>query len=404
MGQRVLRAPLRLCTTVTAKIQVSIARWGQGVEGVLHPPSHRDMDIPIVRLAQTAKAPDVRRAFLRSYSITGSFQRRFVRRHRFRVSFLRYGQGKYMLQENSTSISNKEKDEVATGKTIRQGFLADLREILTDLWQYRELLYQFLLRDIRVRYKQAVMGFGWALFMPAFIVLAGLLVKYAMAQLAGREIETGSIAGMAVKALPWAFFVSTVNFATNSLTGNMNLVTKIYFPREIFPLSATLAQAFDTLIGGVMLFIVLPLLGVKFSLTLLWFPILWILLLLLTIATALFFSCANLFFRDVKYIVQVLITFGIFFTPVFFEPTMFGQFGSKIMMLNPLAPLLEGFRLSAVQGHNLFTFLFVENAAGQTLLLWSPWYLAYSACWAVGGLVVTARVFHRLQFVFAEYI
>jgi lipopolysaccharide transport system permease protein len=309
-----------------------------------------------------------------------------------------------MPLENFQGVSLKEKDATPAGARIRHPFITDLREIVTDLWQYRELLYQFILRDIRVRYKQAVIGFGWAIFMPALTVLAGSLVKYAMAHLAGKEVETGSIAGMTIKALPWSFFIGAVSFSTTSLTSNINLVTKIYFPREILPLSATFSQAFDTLIGAAILFIMLPFLSIKVTLTFLWFPVLGVLFFLITIATAFFFSCANLFFRDVKYIVQVLMTFGIFFTPVFFEPTMFGPLGSKIMMLNPLSPLLEGIRLSIVQGHNLFTYLFVENTRGQFLLLWSPWYLAYSACWAMGGLLVISCVFHRLQFVFAEYI
>lgn len=309
-----------------------------------------------------------------------------------------------MLPENSQGVSLKEREDVVTDETLRRSFVADIRDILIDLWQYRELLYQLTLRDIRVRYKQAVMGFGWAILMPALIVLAGLLVRYAMAHIAGKEIETGSIAGVAIKALPWSFFVGALNFATSSLTNNRNLVTKIYFPREVLPLSATLAQVFDTVIGAIVLFIFLPFIGMNFSITILWFPILAFLLFLITVSAAFFFSCANLFFRDAKYIAQVLLTFGIFFTPVFFEPAMFGNLGSKIMILNPLSPLLEGMRLSAIQGHNLFTYLFTENVYGQTILLWSPWYLAYSACWAVGGLVVTSWAFHRLQFIFAEYI
>ena len=281
--------------------------------------------------------------------------------------------------------------------------LFTLRHISVDeLWKYRELVYQFTLRNIRIRYKQAAMGFLWALFMPALVVAAGALVRYAMAYLGGEQLAAGQIAGMAIKALPWSFFVGAIGFGVSSLTGNLSLITKVYFPREALPLASTLAQSFDSFIGGTVLFLVLPLLGVHYGWTLLWVLPLALLLFAFTLAVSLFFGCGNLFFRDVKYIVQVLLTFGIFFTPVFFEPAMFGPTGAQLMMLNPLAPILEGFRLAVVEGHNLAAPL-LDSGIGAPLVIWSPWYLAYSAVWAFGGLAAAALLFHRLELVFAEY-
>jgi ABC-type polysaccharide/polyol phosphate export permease len=106
----------------------------------------------------------------------------------------------------------------------------------------------------------------------------------------------------------------------------------------------------------------------------------------------------------VKYIVQVLLTFGIFFTPVFFEVEMFGQIGARLMMLNPLAPILEGLRLSVIEGHNLLVPLQVTSAEGTRILTWSPWYLPYMAAWALVFPTLTVHLFHRLEFLFAEYI
>lgn len=286
----------------------------------------------------------------------------------------------------------------------RPALTEQLREIIFDeIWEFRELIYQLTLRDIRIRYKQAVMGFAWAILMPALIVAAGALVRYAMAYLSGSDVEVGAIAGMAVKALPWAFFVGAIGFATSSLVGNLALITKIYFPREVLPLSSTLAQTFDSTIGAVALFPILPLLGVTYGWTVLWAPYLAVILFLFTLGTALLLGCANLFFRDVKYIVQILLTFGIFFTPVFFEPSMFGELGSRLMMLNPMSPVLEGLRLSVVEGHNLFRTLVETGADGETLLTWSPWYLAYGSILAVVVLLSGALVFHRFERVFAEY-
>ena len=286
----------------------------------------------------------------------------------------------------------------------RGGIVAAFSEIFRDFWQFRDLLYQMTRRDIRIRYKQAVMGFGWAVFMPLLIVAAGVLVRVAMAEVSGSPLEKEHIAGLAVKALPWSFFVGAIGFAVNSLTGNMNLVTKIYFPREVMPVSSVLAQLFDTSISALFLCVVLPFLGAVASPALLWIPVLVLLLVMFTAATSLVLSCGNLFFRDVKYIVQVLLTFGIFFTPVLWEPSMLGPIGSRLIMLNPLAPILEGLRLTVVQGHNLLQPLTVLDKHGVALLAWSPWYLAYCAVWAIGGLAAALLLFHRLEYVFAEYI
>jgi len=286
----------------------------------------------------------------------------------------------------------------------RRSLLRDLREIAVDeLWKYRELLYELTLRDVRIRYKQAVMGFAWAILMPTLIVAAGTLVRFAMAYMSGGHVARDVIAGMAVKALPWAFFVGAIGFATSSLTGNLPLVSKIYFPREVLPLSATLAQSFDSTIGAITVAIALPFLGIHYGLTTVWAPLLAVLIFCVTAGAALFLGCANLFFRDVKYIVQVMLTFGIFFTPVFFEPRMFGPLGARLMMLNPLAPLLEGLRLSVVEGHNLLLPLIIVGNKGA-VVAWSPWYLAYGATWAILGLIVSVLVFHRTEGKFAEYV
>jgi len=282
-------------------------------------------------------------------------------------------------------------------KTLRTG----IREVV----EYRELLFQLTLRDVRIRYKQAVMGFGWALVMPVLVVGAGFLVKIAMAQMSGAEFRAESFAGMAVKALPWTFFVGAIGSATGSLTGNSNLLTKIYFPREVLPASAVLTQAFDSAIGTIALGLVLFLfLQVGLSLQTLWIVPLIVFLFLFTIGAALLLSCANLFFRDVKYIVQVFVTFGIFFTPVLYEPESFGPTGCRMMMLNPLAPLLEGIRLATVEHHNLLYSLMVKSPAGLQVLAWHPLYLLYAGSWVLLGSVGAWLLFRKLQFVYAEYI
>ena len=279
---------------------------------------------------------------------------------------------------------------------------SSLFESVRDIWYARELLGQLTLRDIRIRYKQAVMGFGWAILMPLLVIFSGILVQYAMAYVSGRAVDANLLAGVAVKAIGWSFFVGAIGFATPSLLASIGLVTKIYFPREVLPLSSVVAQCFDSAIGLVALVIVLPFLSADLSLQALWAVPVLLLLFLFTSAAALFLSCANLFFRDVKYIVQVMLTFGIFFTPVLFEPSMFGRLGG-LLMLNPISPLLEGLRLSVVKGHSLLQVLEVAGRDGQAVLVWTPWYLAYSAAWAIVGLVLSLLLFRRASAKFAEF-
>lgn len=280
----------------------------------------------------------------------------------------------------------------------------DLREILyEELWRYRGLAYELMRRDIRVRYKQTALGFAWAVLMPMLIVMAGATVRYAMAYIGGRHIGIQDLAGIAIKAVPWSFFVGSMGFAATSLVGQANLVTKIYFPREVLPLASTLAQAFDACVAILALFVAFTLLDINVGWAVLWAPALALFAFFLTGGLALLVSCANLFFRDVKYVVQVLLTFGIFFTPVFFEPEMFGPLGARVMMLNPLAPIMEGLRLSVVLNHNLLDALVVQGRHGA-VLAWSPWYLVYSATLALVVFLAGLVVFHRAESKFAEYV
>jgi ABC-type polysaccharide/polyol phosphate export permease len=283
---------------------------------------------------------------------------------------------------------------------IRATVLQDLATIVREIRQSRDLIHQLTLRDIRVRYKQAAFGFAWALLLPLAVVSAGIAIRVAMAYVMNRTLPMEQIAGMAVKAVPWAFFVGCLGVATPSLVANMSLVTKVYFPREVLPLSSILAQTFDSLIGAVIITLILPFMGVGVSRQLLWVPVLLVLLWTLALACGLFLSCANIFFRDVKYLVQVFLTFGIFITPVILDAPMYGPKGARIMMLNPIGPILEGLRLSIVQQHNLLEPL----AAPTGFPFWNPWYLLYSATWAFGGLLLSAILFHRSERRFAELV
>jgi lipopolysaccharide transport system permease protein len=282
----------------------------------------------------------------------------------------------------------------------RRRILSDLREIVQELRQTKEIIYQLTLRDIRIRYKQALFGFAWALLLPMAIVIAGLAMRVAFAFVAGKQIAVHQVAGMALKAVPWGFFVGCLNTTVPSLVANKALVTKVYFPREALPLGAMLAQTFDSTIALMLVAIVLPFLHVTASIQLLWVPLLLGTLWLIALGLGLFLSCANLFFRDVKYLVQVFVTFGIFVTPVLLDAAAFGPKGSPLMLWNPVGALLEGLRLSVIEHHNLLTTLY----APQGFVIWQPAYLLHAMAWAVFGLAASALFFHRSERRFAELV
>jgi lipopolysaccharide transport system permease protein len=261
-----------------------------------------------------------------------------------------------------------------------------MKEDLKELFRYRELLYMITYRDIKVRYKQSVMGFFWAILMPILIVLSGVVVRYAYAMVAHAPLKTADIASVAIKSVPWAFIVSSIRFTCNSLTGNRELVVKIYFPKEIFPLAAVLACFFDFFVASAALAVLLVLMRVGTSIYLLWVPVLLATIVLFCIGVGMIVAAASLFFRDVKYIVEVFLTFGIFFTPVFYDVRMFGERG-KFLMLNPVAPLLDG--LSRCIAHHESPDV--------------PWYL-YSLAFSLAAFLSGFVLFKHLEPAFAESI
>lgn len=261
-----------------------------------------------------------------------------------------------------------------------------LKSALKELIKYRELLFMITYRDIRIRYKQSVMGFLWAIFMPTLIVLAGVLVRYAYSTIASKPFSTGDIASVAVRSLPWALTVSAIRFGTSCLISNGNLVTKIYFPREIFPISAVVTALFDFLIASTAITVLLMFFGVGISVHIVLLPVLLLILVSIITGAVTFFASAALFFRDVKYLVEILLTFGIFFTPVFFSVETLGRLG-RYLLFNPISPILEAID-SVVIAHQ-----------------WPDMYwVGYSAAVGAFLLVFGYKFFKNLEPAFAESI
>ncbi len=261
--------------------------------------------------------------------------------------------------------------------------------MLRLLSRHRDLLYMLSRRDVTVKYKQSIMGFLWAILMPLLITSAGVVVKLAMTAATGKNGMFREVLPVAIKAAPWAFFVASIRFSTQSLSSNHNLVTKIAFPRAVFPLSAVASQLFDFMIAALVV-IAVAVFAVSPTVYLLWVPVLLALLIAQVVGLALLLSAANLFFRDIKYLVEVVLTFAIFFTPVFYSVAdivaKFGRSG-ELLLLNPVAPVLEGLDAVIVGGRAP-----------------DPLWTGYAAGWALLLLIVTPAIFLRLEPRFAESV
>jgi lipopolysaccharide transport system permease protein len=289
---------------------------------------------------------------------------------------------------------------VAPPALAKPPLLADLWTSFRDIARHHELLVELTRRDLRIRYTQAVMGVLWAVLTPLVVALSGWMIRFGMSYLAGATLRPAELGGIAVKAVAWSFFTGALSFGTLSLTANLPLVTKVYFPRAILPLSAVSTQVVDTAIGAAALMLVLPFFGVTLHAGLLWVPVLLLLLLLFTSGLTLVGAAGNVFYRDVKHVVQLVTSFGIFFTPVFFDAGAFGPRGTRLLLLNPLGPIVEGLRLAIVDQHPLLEP--IVSPAG--VVTWSAGYLAYAAVWSVVVALGGALLFRRAEFTFAEYV
>jgi len=260
--------------------------------------------------------------------------------------------------------------------------LQSIRELIAR----RDLVYILTWREIKIRYKQSVMGLLWAVLMPLVIVCSGVVVRFAFSRLSGTPLALADVTAVAVKAVPWAFVVGAVRFGTNSLITNSNLVTKVYMPRLSFPISAVGAQLLDFLISGVVIVLFLIAAQIGLSIQLLWVPLLIGCLILMTAGFAVILSAASLFLRDVKYLVDIGLTFAIFFTPVFYEASLFGPW-EPVVLLNPISPLLEALTTTVVHHQS-------------PSLPWLGYSFAFTALLCAGSLAM----FAKLEPLFAESV
>lgn len=267
-----------------------------------------------------------------------------------------------------------------------------IREII----EHHELLTALVVRDLRVKYKQAALGVAWVFFAPVLAITGGVLIRLVISVVGNTPLLVADIAAVMVKTVPWLLFAGIITQGANALLANINLVTKIYFPREVMPLSSVLSQLVDFGIKLTGLVVLLTLLyiftsqqqpPVVIGWSLLWVIPIMATLVMLSVGLCMLLAAANLFFRDVKYIVQVAAQFGLFFSLVYYTHEELGSIG-VYFLLNPVAVLLEGLRYAVVEGAMDPAFL--------------PW-MIYPPIVAVISFIAGFVVFDRAEHLFAEY-
>jgi lipopolysaccharide transport system permease protein len=254
---------------------------------------------------------------------------------------------------------------------------------LRDLWLYRDLLYFLTWRDVKVRYKQTALGAAWAIMQP---LLTMIIFSLVFGRLGGMKSDGVPYPLFAYAGLlPWTFFANAVNMSGNSLIGNSNLITKVYFPRMLIPSAAVLACLVDfaisfVLLGPLMLYYHVPL-----TWHMLMLPGLTVMTTLLAVSVGMWMSGLNVKYRDVRYTLPFLIQLWFFASPIIYPASIFARW-RWLLALNPLAGLIEGYRAA------LFGRPFDWPA------------LALSTCLILVALIYSAYAFRRMERRFADLI
>lgn len=255
---------------------------------------------------------------------------------------------------------------------------------LREIWAYRELLFFLTWRDIKIRYKQTLLGAAWAIIQPLFAMLLFTLLFGKLGKIPSDNIPYPLFAYAGL--LPWTFFANAVTNSGNSLVGSTSLITKVYFPRMIIPAAAVAAGLVDFLIAFLLLIPLLIYYRISFTWNLLMLPLFLILTTLLALGVGMWMSALNVRFRDVRYALPFMIQLWLFASPVIYPLSMVPEKWKWILSLNAMTGIIEGFRASLF-GKD-FEWQAIIVSAGLTMFL----------------LVGAAYVFRRVEDTFADIV
>lgn len=217
------------------------------------------------------------------------------------------------------------------------------------LWEYRELLYFLAWRDVIVRYKQSLFGVAWVVIQPliAMVVFTVIFGQFAKLPSDGVPYAIFTYSGL----LPWQLFSSSVIRSSNSLVANANLVTKVYFPRLVLPLAATLAGVVDFAISLVVLFVFLAIFRILPGWQIVFLPLFTLLAILVALSVGIWLAALNVRYRDVTYIVPFLVQISLYLSPVAYSSRLVpGGTWKFVYALNPLVGVIQGFRWALLRG------------------------------------------------------
>src|SRR5262249_5083815 len=211
-----------------------------------------------------------------------------------------------------------------------------------ELWAYRELLYVLTTRDIKVRYKQTFLGFAWAIIQPFMMMVVFSVFFGRLAKMPSDGFPYPIFVYAAL--LPWTFFANSISNSANSLVGSAHLVSKVYFPRLIIPLSSVGSGLIDFAIAGGILLLLMVYYGVSWTPNLLMVPILVAGAAFTALGVGTLLAALNVAYRDFRYVVPFLVQFWMFATPVVYPASLVPREWQWALFLNPMAGVIEGFR------------------------------------------------------------
>jgi lipopolysaccharide transport system permease protein len=236
-----------------------------------------------------------------------------------------------------------------------------------EMWAYRELLYFFVWRDIKVRYKQTVIGAGWAILQPFATMVVFSLFFGKLAKLPPAGIPYPIFFYCAL--LPWTYFAGALSGATSTVVENQRLITKVYFPRILLPLASVISGLVDFAIAFVLLIAMAFYYGMVPTAAALLLPAFLLLAILTALAAGLWLSALNAIYRDVRYVMPFLVQFWMFASPVAYPSTLVPERWRWIYGLNPMAGVIEGFRWAITgQGQAPGALIFVSAAVVVVML------------------------------------